>query len=51
MLNWIVRNRIASPVNCVQTNDWCLIELLVIDNNTLNHLTVYKQKIDIESNN
>ena len=28
----------------VQTNDWCLIELLMIYWNTWNYLTVYKEK-------
>ena len=27
----------------MQTNDWCLIELLVIHNNTWNYLTVSKR--------
>ena len=29
MLNWIVRNRTVGFSTCVQTNNWCLIELLV----------------------
>ena len=39
-LNQIVRNRTLWQFNCVQTNDWCLIELLVIDSNTWSNLTV-----------
>ena len=26
--------------NCVETNDWCLIEILVIHSNTWNQLTL-----------
>ena len=37
MLNWIVRSRTAWWFNCAFTNDWCLIELLVIQSNTWSH--------------
>ena len=33
-------NRTVWPFYCVKTNDWRLIELLVIHNNTWNHLTL-----------
>ena len=36
------------PFNWVQTNYRYLIELLVLDNNTWNHLTICKQMIDIK---
>ena len=37
-------------LNWVQTNDWCLIELLVIHSNTWNHLTLltYAKLLEIE---
>ena len=35
-------------LNWVQTNDWCLIELLVIHSNTLNHLIVCKWMDSVE---
>ena len=47
MLDWIVWNKTVWSFNCVETNDWCLIELLVIHGNTWNHLTVCKQFIDV----
>ena len=34
MLNWIVGNRTDLTFNCVQANDWCLIEFLVIHSNS-----------------
>ena len=37
-----------NPFNCVQTNGLYQIELLVLDNNTWNRLTVCKQ---MQSNN
>ena len=37
-LNWIAWNRTVWSFNCVKTNDWCLIELLVIHHNTWNYL-------------
>ena len=40
MLNWNVGNRTIWSFYCVQTNDLCLIELLVINSNTWNHLTM-----------
>ena len=40
MLNWIVINRSHLPFNYVQTNDWCLIELLVIHSNHHHHHVV-----------
>ena len=43
MLKWIVRNRTVWSFTCAQTNDWCLIELLRIHDNTWNNLTVYKK--------
>ena len=43
MLNFIVCNSTVWTFNCVETNDWCLIQLFMIHNNTLNHLPVYKQ--------
>ena len=36
--NWIVWNRIIWSFNFVLTNDWCLIELLVIHSNIWNYL-------------
>ena len=27
-------------LNCVKTNDWCLIKLLLLDSNNLNHLNL-----------
>ena len=59
MLSWIVRNRSVWSFNCVQTNNWCLIELLVIHSNTWNYLTllinvyksylIYMNKLDLGS--
>ena len=43
MLNWTVWIWTAWSFNYVWTNDWCLIELLVIHSNTSNHLTVCKR--------
>ena len=40
MLNWTVWNRTVFQFNCVYMNDLCLIELLVIHNNTWNHWTL-----------
>ena len=37
--------RYLKPLNCEQTNDQHYIELLMLDNNTWNHLTEYKQMI------
>ena len=34
--------RTVWPFKCVQTNDWCIIDLIVIHSNTWNHSTVYK---------
>ena len=49
---WLILNKIASvkkqylkPFNFLWTNYWYLIELLVLDNNILNHLNVGKQMI------
>ena len=42
MLNWIAWNRTAWSFN----NDWSLIELLVLNNNTWKQLTEYKQMIN-----
>ena len=36
------------PLKCVQTNERCWIELLVLDKNTWNYLTVHKQMNDVE---
>ena len=33
-------NKTAWSFNCVQTNDWRLIELLMIRSNTWDHLTL-----------
>ena len=38
------------PFNRVQTNIQYSIELLVFDTNTWNHLTIYKQMINIQYN-
>ena len=43
MLKWIVRNRTVWLFNWVKTNNWCLIELLLIHKNTWNHFTVRKR--------
>ena len=48
MLNWVVRNRIVSSFNSVQTKDQCLIKLLVIHSYTWNDLTVSKRIINVE---
>ena len=55
--NWMVWYRTVWSFNCVLTNDWCLIELLVIHSNTIelleikliDHLTVciYKMCLQI----
>ena len=39
---------ILKPFNCVKTNDLYQIELLVLDKNTWNHLSVRKQIINPE---
>ena len=36
--------------NCMQTNKWHNIELILLYRNTWNHLTVYKQMSNFESN-
>ena len=38
--NWFVRNKTVWSINYVKINDWCLIELLVIDSNIWNDLTL-----------
>ena len=48
MLNWIIWNRTVWPFNCVLSNEWCLIELLIIHSNTWNHLTMCKTMSNIE---
>ena len=46
MLNWIIRNRTVWLFNCIKANDWCLVELLLINNNTWNHLTGCKRMLN-----
>ena len=46
MFNWIIRNTTVWSFNCAQTNNWCLIELSVINNNTSNHLTLLIHAIE-----
>ena len=41
-------NRTVWSFNCVQTNDWCLIELLARHSNNWNHLTVCKWMNNVE---
>ena len=36
------------PYDCVQMNEYCWIELLILNSNTCYHFTVCKQMIDIE---
>ena len=45
MLNWISWKITILSFNGVQTNNWCLTELLVLNVNTWKHLTVCKQII------
>ena len=33
------------PFNCVQTNDWCVMELLEVE--LFDHLTVFKHMTDV----
>ena len=40
-------NLTLKPFNCVQANDLCLMELLVLNSNTLNYLTLGKQMTNI----
>ena len=40
MIDWIVSNKTVWSFECVWTNEWCLIELLVIYSNTWKHLTL-----------
>ena len=49
MLYWIVWNRTVWSFNCVLTNSWYLIELLVLNINTWKHLTVCKLMIRKQS--
>ena len=42
-----VREEYFKPFECVQTNDWYQIELLGLESNTWNQLTVSKQMIDV----
>ena len=46
MLNWIAWNKTIWSFNCVQTDDWCLIKLYMLNSNTCKHLSGCKQVID-----
>ena len=42
MLHWIFWNRTVLSFNCVCTNEWCLIQLLVIRSSILNRFEICK---------
>ena len=43
MFNWIISDayQYLETFNCVQMNEWCWIEFLVLNGNTYNFSTVY----------
>ena len=45
MLSWIIGIALQylEPVNCEQMNEYCWIELLVVDSNIWDHLTMSKE--------